>query len=568
MGKGIKSYRNTVKEPTRSVRGRKPQNKGNIPNDVLTKLRELRSIRRSLTRAELEYIVNCFNVYTVIELKTRTSWTSRNLKSIKRRLYRTDEISDGYSLAGKFLNLDSVKDYFMELNKKKGFISPDPMKWLIEKLDYISYRYNTFDEEKLEQFRIAFSCPPRSSKSELLYAYCFRMLLEQPHLRIVYISNNQSNIKRASSIVRSYLRDCGCIFSSDINNSTSFVIDQVPEHTISGIVCGGSFSAYTSASIPQGISADVLIVDDLLSSLDEARSELRREKAIESFFGNMITRLTPFGVVIVVSTRYHQNDLIARITDAEFPDKYEYLNIPAIYIDDKGEEQSYWQQFWDIKKLQKIRKTLGERIWQALYLGNPRSSEDVLFTKCNRYEGQVPQGCQVIYSLDLAYSVKTKADYTAICKMYFNKSTGLYYVEKIWRFKKQINDTFKTIENIVGKNPIYFSFGGTENSIIDLSRNYNLNIIGERNTIDKYSRALGLSSEFSNVLFNSTIPEEYIMEIESFDGDPTHKDDIVDVVVTAFNMFNNKTKNIRSIQDIQKDMSSLFKLDDNDEDDD
>jgi phage terminase large subunit-like protein len=557
--------RNTGRSPGRPKLEENSKKKRTIPDDVLRRLRELRSMRRSLTRAELEYIVQCFDNYAAQILVERTRWSGKNLVSIKRRLYRTTQSIDGYSAAGKFLALESCKEYFMELNKKRGFLEPTPLKWLMEKLDYISYRWNTFEESQLSQFRVAFSCPPRSSKSELLYAFCFRMLLEQPHLRIVYISNNQSNIKRASSIVRGYLRDCGVIFSSDINNATSFVIDQVPDHTIDGIVCGGSFSTYTSASIPQGISADLLIVDDLLSSTDEANSELRREKANESFLTNMIPRLTPCGCVVVVSTRYHVHDLLSIITHKDFPDKYEYMNIPAITINEKGQEVSYWEKFWSIDKLQRTRQTIGERTFQSLYMGNPRDVEGALFCACQRYSGQTPAGCQYVWGIDLAYSTKTKADYTSLCKMYYSTVTKLYYVEKIWRWRKNIDDTLKKTKEIVGNNTIYFAYGGTENAIITLAKNYGLNIEGKRTTTDKYTRALPMSANFNSILFHDSIPTDYLQEIENFDGDPSNHDDITDAVVTCFTNISGTQK--RSYNDIKNDMSSLFSnfIDDDDD---
>jgi len=464
-----------------------------------------------------------------------TAWDAANLKSIKKRLFKAG-IDDKMSKPADFLKLTNTIDYFNELNKKRGFLPPNHQKWLLSKLDYISERYNMFCEEDLGRFRVAMSCPPRGSKTEILRSFVFRILLENPYLRVLYITNSSTNVKKTSSQVRGYLRDVGVIFSQDINNATEFVIDQVPGHTLENVVCGGGLSAFTPLTLPNGVSADVIIVDDLYKSREDAESTPIREKIEESFLTNAMTRLTNCGCVLVVSTRYHPQDIIAKISDENFSEKFEYFNLPAITVDDNGKEISYWPAYWPIDKLKKIRAR-DLYTWQTLYQGNPKPKGNTLFSFLNRYDTQTPLGSKYVWACDLAYSTNTRSDYTALCKMALHQSTNTYYVERIYRWKSGIDETLKRIKELVGDNTVHFSWGGTELSVVEVAKEkYNLNINAIKTSMDKYNRALKMSSAINNVLFHASIEKDVIDEIEAFSGDDRGHDDTVDATVSAFNV--------------------------------
>lgn len=527
------------------------------PIDVIRRLQELKKLKRSLNRPEMEYIINAFKNYNCTKMQRNTKWTGTHVTAMKQRLYATTVV-DGYDASPilDYIALDSVNDVFNKINAKNGYLEPKHQQWLINRLDYICRCYARFEEFKLANYRFCYSCPPRSSKTLLIYSFIFKALLENPHLRIVYVSNNLNNTKRCSSTVRNYLRNIGVMFSCDINNSTEFIIDSIPQHNITNIVCGGGLQCYTALSIPQGITADILIVDDIYSSRQEAESTVQRDKINESFFANASTRLTTNGCIIVISTRYHQQDLIGILTDQNGPHKYEYTNLPAISKDIDGNDISYWPKYWPIKKLLKIKATIGSYNWESMYMGNPRPKEDRLINDISRYE-DLPSGCKYVYAIDLAYSEKTKADYSTIVKMY--RSGDTYYVSDIQRWRQDIDLTLKRIKSIVESSECHWSYGAIENAIISLAKSkYDLTIKGYRTTSDKYTRALPFASNISNIYFHKSINQDIIDEILNFNGSGSGHDDVVDSCVTCYTVLSSsKNTNTMSFNDANKMFSGI-----------
>ncbi|MFA5410135.1 MAG: hypothetical protein WC343_15275 [Bacilli bacterium] len=527
-----------------------------MPDDIILKLKELRRIRRSLTRPELDFIYQCYCTYKNSDMYSLTAWDAANLKSIKKRLFKSG-VDEDMSTPASFLKLNSTMDYFVELNKKRGFLKPFHQKWLLSKLDFIADKYNMFCEEDLGTYRFGYSCPPRSSKTEILRAFIFRILLEQPYLRVMYVTNSGSGVKKTSSQVRGYLRDVGVVMSADINNVNEFVIDAVPGHTLDGVVCGGGLTCWTPLTIAQGSTADVLILDDIYKSREEAESTAYRDKINESFFSNQMTRLTNCGCVMIVSTRYHPQDLIAQVTQPEFPEKFEYCNLPAIIVDEDGKEKSYWPAYWSLDKLKTIRQR-DDYTFQTLYMGDPRPRGGTLFGRVNRYDTFTPLGSKYVWGMDLAYSTSTRSDYTALAKMSKDIATGLYYVDKIYRWRSGIDHSLKKIKDIVGDSTVEFCFGGTEKSIVEIAKEkYGLNVNAYRTESDKYNRSLHMSSEITKVLFHASIETDIIAEIESFNGDLKSHDDVCDCIVTCFNALqDSKIVQIKSFEQANTEMQN------------
>jgi predicted phage terminase large subunit-like protein len=208
---------------------------------------------------------------------------------------------------------------------------------------------------------------------------------------------------------------------------------------------GGGYRAAGVGGGITGMGAHILVIDDPVKDQSEADSETIRQNAWDWYTTTAYTRLAPGGGVLVIQTRWHDDDLSGRIeanfeefrkeeghlsaelTDLKFRggigsphyqevvealrelrdsnDRWEIIKYPAIatspeYLfynsrkivqtDDepksgakklRGKGEPLHAARFHLPMLQKIRKTLKPRHWSALYQQNPIPDEGLFFTK-------------------------------------------------------------------------------------------------------------------------------------------------------------------------------------------
>ena len=140
-----------------------------------------------------------------------------------------------------------------------------------------------------------------------------------------------------------------------------------------------------------------LIIDDPLKDRAEADSETIRDTCWDWWTDALSARLSPDAPVVVILTRWHENDLAARLIKHDTHAGWRVLNIPAQCEDAatdplgrqpgefmasaRGRTRAQWEQ----RKL-----TAGSRTWAALYQGRPSPAEGGIFRRdwWQRYDGQ------------------------------------------------------------------------------------------------------------------------------------------------------------------------------------
>jgi hypothetical protein len=66
-----------------------------------------------------------------------------------------------------------------------------------------------------------------------------------------------------------------------------------------------------------GRRANLLVFDDPIKNAEEANSPAHRHKVWEFFQSAAYTRLTPDGAIVIIMTRWHEDDLVGRINKEE-----------------------------------------------------------------------------------------------------------------------------------------------------------------------------------------------------------------------------------------------------------
>ena len=72
-----------------------------------------------------------------------------------------------------------------------------------------------------------------------------------------------------------------------------------------------------------------MLLDDPIQNQVHADSASHRRRVVNEFRSTLMTRLMPGGTVVIVCSRFHENELIGTLL-AEEPDRWEFINIPAI----------------------------------------------------------------------------------------------------------------------------------------------------------------------------------------------------------------------------------------------
>jgi predicted phage terminase large subunit-like protein len=129
---------------------------------------------------------------------------------------------------------------------------------------------------------------------------------------------------------------------------------------------------YVAAGVGTAITgrgADILLIDDPFKDREEADSEIRRQRVWDWYTSTAYTRLMPGGAIIVINTRWHDDDLSGRLIYEQDKggDKWDVLSLPA--IDEAG--QPLWPEWYPLERLEQIRGVLPARDWNALYQQNP-----------------------------------------------------------------------------------------------------------------------------------------------------------------------------------------------------
>ncbi|MFA5312726.1 MAG: phage terminase large subunit [Methanomassiliicoccales archaeon] len=281
--------------------------------------------------------------------------------------------------------------------------------------------------------RLIINLPPRHGKSETISKYFPAWFLGRyPDKRIILTSYEADFAASWGRKVRNILVDHGMeIFGVKVADDSS----AANRWDISGHT-GGMITAGVGGPIT-GRGADVLIIDDPIKNEEEANSPTIREKIAGWFSSTAYTRLEPNAAVIIIQTRWHEDDLTGRllIEELEDGDDYDKIILPAIAEENDllGREvgEALWPERYPIEALDRIAKKLGSYRYSALYQQHPQPAGGQKFKRENfRYFREengyyllrrdigvkrvAKADCWRFQTIDPAASEKQSADYFVV----------------------------------------------------------------------------------------------------------------------------------------------------------
>ncbi|MBD3815244.1 MAG: phage terminase large subunit [Halothiobacillus sp.] len=141
---------------------------------------------------------------------------------------------------------------------------------------------------------------------------------------------------------------------------------------------------YTAVGVGGGLTgkgANILILDDLYPDRESAESDAYRRRVLNWFTSTAYTRLMPGGGILVLFTRWHEDDLGGYIENLEH-ENFKVIRYPAIAEEDERNRkagEALHPERYNEEALARIRSSIGARDWNSLYQQNPVPAEGDLF---------------------------------------------------------------------------------------------------------------------------------------------------------------------------------------------
>lgn len=252
-------------------------------------------------------------------------------------------------------------------------------------------RHHRLIAKKLEEVergtckRLIITMPPRHGKTELASRrFPAWYMGRHPRKQIIFTTYNQTFAEDGGGKVREIMNmpEYKLAFPTvglRRDSQSREKLETVDGGVLFFVGAGGALT---------GRGADLLIIDDPLKGREEAESETVRRQIWDWFTSVAYTRLMPGGAIIIILTRWHEDDIVGRIlASPEIRDEYEVLSLPAIAEDDdamgrkKGE--ALWPEWYPEDVLEATRKTLSikgsARDWASLYQQRPTPDDGDFF---------------------------------------------------------------------------------------------------------------------------------------------------------------------------------------------
>ncbi len=323
------------------------------------------------------------------------------------------------------------------------------------------------------------------------------------------------------------------------------------------------FAAGTRGSIV-GRRADLVILDDPIGNQMQADRLGDRDRLWDWYRSDLTTRLKPNGRVILIMTRWHEDDLAGRLADQP-EGGWRVLRLPALAEENDPLNRSIGEPLWpeweDLAALARKRVQVGERTWSAMFQQSPRPPEGGLFrlTKLLPEDSPPSDGAATVRAWDLAatdLATGSNPDWTAGVKLRLVRP-GRYVVLDVVRLRGSPWEVEKAIFAAAEADGRAVHIGLPEDPgqagkaqssyLTGLLAGYH--VVTTRETGSKYLRAQPLASqvEAGNVAFvRGPWNRAFLDELRDFPHGG--KDDQVDAFVRAFGTLNSVGSPSRSLK--------------------
>jgi predicted phage terminase large subunit-like protein len=297
---------------------------------------------------------------------------------LRRRKARSDilQYANAIEVPGKPISSDPDTELFQPIETTMAHHH----RLILEALDRIC---------KMPHGRLMIFLPPGSAKSTYAsVVFPSRFLGEDGGRKLILSSYGDDLARKMGRRTRAIIKQARYrqIWNAELANDSkaaeSFALTNGSEYMACGILSGIT-----------GNRAHGLIIDDPVKGREQANSETIRQKTYDAYKDDLLTRLIPGGWVVLIQTRWHEDDLAGRILPDDWNGQsgkflckdgfeWEVLSIQArceVENDPLGRKQGeyLWPEWFDRKHWSQFESS--QTTWNALFQQRPSPLEGNLF---------------------------------------------------------------------------------------------------------------------------------------------------------------------------------------------
>lgn len=339
--------------------------------------------------------------------------------------------------------------------------------------------------------RLIVSVPPRHGKSELISRHtpswflgCF------PEKRVLLATYGGDFAAQWGRRNRDLLEQVGpALYGLGVNDASRAADRWDLEGHEGGMGTAGVGGGLT------GKGADLLIIDDPIKDAEEAQSDTVRQKHWDWWQSTASTRLQPGAVVIVLMTRWHEDDLAGRLLEHagagedgdEHGEAWVEARLPAVAEENdpigRSPGAALWPERFGTEWLGRKRHDVGDFWWSALYQGRPSALEGAILKLgyWSYYDSDLLQALQegrgwhgpgfkrMWQSWDTALKEKTTSDYTV--GQLWGQDLGQRYLLRQVRGRFGLGDTIQAVRDVTAWAHEHFPALGNHSVFIENAAN-------------------------------------------------------------------------------------------------
>ena len=261
--------------------------------------------------------------------------------------------------------------------------------------------------------RLMIMAPPGSAKSTYATVVAPSWYLgREPNRRVIMASYGDDLARRHGRRTRQLLRASEtsailqCTLDPESRAADEFALTNGSEYMACGILGGIT-----------GNRAHGIVIDDPIKGREAADSQVVRDKTFAAYEDDLLTRLIPGGWVVIINTRWHEDDVSGRILPPDWAG--ESGDIPCrdgniwrvLCLQAECQSKTdpmrrpigamLWPEWFDDRHWGQFR--LNRRTWSSLYQQRPAPDDGILFRRDDMatYD-KAPEQMRIIGASDYA----------------------------------------------------------------------------------------------------------------------------------------------------------------------